>query len=85
MTETEKIKYQPQKFKDMPEPECILTISWEDVYIKFIEQDIDPTKEMIEKAFEFAVHNSDNDAMMMSFHENIKYAVDENSEIEEEE
>ena len=85
MTETEKIKYQPQKFKDMPEPESILTISWEDVYCKFIEQDIDPTKEMIEKAFEFAVHNSDNECIMMAFDENIKYAVDENSEIEEEE
>lgn len=80
-----KIKYNPQKFKDMPEPESILTISWEDVYCKFIDKDIDPTKEMIEKAFEFAVINADNECVMDAFWENIKYAVDENSNVEDKE
>jgi|LWDU01.1.fsa_nt_gi hypothetical protein len=79
------IKYQPDKFKDMPEPESILTISWEDVYCGFIDNDIEPTKDMIEKAFEFAIHNADNECLMDAFWENIKYAVDENSNMEDKE
>ena len=33
-------KFQPEKFKDMPKPESILTISWEDVYGIFIDNDL---------------------------------------------
>ena len=69
-------KFQPEKFKDMPKPQSILTISWEDVYGIFIDKGIDPTKEMIEDAFVFAVQNSGNECMMDSFSENIKFAVE---------
>ena len=72
-------QYRPEKFKGMPKPESILTISWEDVYSEFIERGIDPTKEMIEDAFDFAVQNSDNDCIMGAFRANVEFAVDENS------
>ena len=60
----------------LAKPESILTISWEDVYGIFIDKGIDPTKEMIEDAFVFAVQNSGNECMMDSFSENIKFAVE---------
>ncbi len=74
---TQPPQYRPEKFKDkgMPKPESILTISWEDVYSEFIDRGIDPTKEMIEEAFDFAVHNSDNECIMGAFNANIEYAV----------
>ena len=79
------IKYQPEKFKDMPEPESILTMCWEDVYSSFVDKGIEPTKDMIEEAFSFAVNNADNECIMDAFWENIKYAVDENSNVEDKE
>lgn len=74
---TQPPQYRPEKFKGkcMPKPESILTISWEDVYSEFIERGIDPTKEMIEDAFDFAVENSDNECIMGAFNANIEYAV----------
>ena len=72
-------QYRPEKFKGMPKPESILTISWEDVYGIFIDKGIDPTKEMIEDAFDFAVRNSDNECIMGAFRTNVEFAVDENS------
>ena len=78
---TQPPQYRPEKFKGkgMPKPESILTISWEDVYSEFIERGIDPTKEMIEDAFDFAVENSDNECIMGAFRANVEFAVDENS------
>jgi len=61
----------------MPKPYSILTLSWEDVYAKFLEEKIIPTKEMIEEAFEYACNNSDNEYMMNGFWTNIEYAISE--------
>jgi len=73
------IKFEPEKFKGqkMPEPVTVLTLSWEDVYGKFCMEGIDPTKEMIEEAFEIACHNADNEYMMGGFWANIEYAISE--------
>lgn len=48
--------YEPEKFKDMPKPikAPATKLSWEDVYGKFLEDKIQPTRNQIIKAFERA-------------------------------
>ena len=84
---TQPPQYRPKKFKNkgMPKPESILTISWEDVYSKFIDHGIDPTKEMIEEAFDFAVQNSGNECIMGAFWANVEFAVNETRDFDDDE
>lgn len=56
-----KLKYEPEQFQNqnMPKPtEIIFTsLSWEDVYGRFLESEIDPTRIQIIKAFEYCLEN----------------------------
>ena len=72
------MKFEDIDPKKMPEPVCILKLSWEDIWGTFVDDyNIEPTEEQIIEAFDIAERNADNEAMMGSFWENCRYACSE--------
>ncbi len=65
------------KWDDMPKDESILSIAWEDVWAKAKERGLNLTREQIIEAFNHAVRNCSNEAMMGSFWANVDFGIDE--------
>ena len=64
-----KFYYEPDKFSKMPKPEkaAATKLSWEDVYGKFLERDIDPSRIQIIKAFDRAAEYINNATFRIFF------------------
>jgi len=65
------------KWEDMPKPDNILVLSWEDIWAQAKERGINLSRSQIVEAFDKAVRNAGNECMMGAFWANVDFAIDE--------
>ena len=62
-------------WNDMPEASAVIKVSWEDIYERYQEKGINPTKQMVMAVFSKMEHKG-ADSMMEGFWDTVDYHID---------